>query len=66
MEYISVRQAAKKWGVSERRVQQMCEADIINGSKKFSHLWMIPDDAIKPVDRRYKKYSDKVNDDADR
>jgi hypothetical protein len=59
MEYISVQQAAKNWGVSERRVQQMCEANMINGAKRFSRLWMIPEDAVKPPDRRYKNVQNK-------
>ena len=54
MEYISVQQAAEKWGVSVRRIQQICEADIIPGVKRFSRIWMIPEDAIKPADKRYK------------
>ena len=52
---MTVRQAAEKWSVSERRVQQMCETGMIEGAKWFSRLWMIPEDAVKPADRRYKK-----------
>ena len=54
MEYIPVQQAAENWGVSVRRVQQMCVADMIDGAKLFSKVWMIPENAVKPVDRRYK------------
>ena len=45
LEYISAPKAAKKWGISERRVQKLCEANRIPGVAKFSRLWLIPKDA---------------------
>lgn len=55
MEYISVSEAAKKWGISERRVQKLCEENRIQGVARFSYMWMIPKDAEKPTDGRAKK-----------
>ena len=46
LEYISAPEAAKKWGISERRVQKLCEE---------KRMWLIPKDAEKPVDGRTKK-----------
>jgi len=43
MIYISVQQASEKWGVSVRRIQQKCEAGMINGATRLSRLWMIPE-----------------------
>ena len=54
LEYISVSEAAKKWGISERRVQKLCEDNRIPGIAKFSYMWLIPKDAEKPVDGRMK------------
>ena len=54
MDYISVQQAAEKWGVSIRRVQQMCDGGRINGAMRFSRVWMVPKDAEKPADSRFK------------
>lgn len=54
MEYISVSEAAKKWGISERRVQKLCEENRIQGLSRFSYMWMIPKDAEKPADGRTK------------
>ena len=34
MEYMSCPEAAKKWGVSERRVQKLCEENRISGISK--------------------------------
>ena len=56
LEYISASEAAKKWGISERRVQKLCEDNRIEGVAKFSYMWIIPKDAEKPVDGRLKKY----------
>lgn len=52
MEYISCAEAAEKWGISARRVQKLCEDNRIPGAVKFSHVWLIPKDAEKPVDGR--------------
>lgn len=54
MEYMSCAEAAAKWGISERRVQKLCESDRIPGAVKFSRVWLIPKDAEKPVDGRRK------------
>ena len=39
MEYISCAEAAAKWGISERRVQKLCEGERIPGAVKFSRVW---------------------------
>lgn len=52
LEYISVSEVAKKWGISERRVQKLCEDNCIPGIAKFSYMWLIPKDAQKPIDKR--------------
>ena len=59
LEYISAPEAAKKWGISERRVQKLCEENRIPGVAKFSRMWLIPKDAEKPVDGRRKSLVDK-------
>lgn len=52
MGYISVREAAKKWQVSERRVHQYCKEDRIPGLQRFGRSWAIPEKAEKPSDPR--------------
>ena len=54
MEYMSCPEAAKKWGISERRVQILCVGNRIPGVSKLGYMWLIPKDAEKPVDKRYK------------
>ncbi|HHV08995.1 MAG TPA: helix-turn-helix domain-containing protein [Clostridiales bacterium] len=55
MDYISTPEAAKKWGISERRVQKLCEENRIPGVVRFSRMWLIPKDAEKPEDGRIKR-----------
>ena len=52
MEYMSVKEAAEKWGISERRVQRLCSENRIEGTIHFSRVWAIPRCAKKPDDRR--------------
>ncbi len=50
--YLSIREAAEKWGVSQRRINQYCSEGRIPGAQRFGKSWAIPEDAEKPVDPR--------------
>jgi len=52
MEYMSVKQAAECWGISDRRVRLLCEQGKINGVKQEGRSYRIPFDAVKPMDGR--------------
>lgn len=52
MNYISVRQAAEQWGISDRRVRALCEQEKIPGVVRERRSYRIPADAVKPADRR--------------
>ena len=54
MKYLSSKEAADKWGISERRVQILCNQDRIAGVIRIGSTWGIPDDAEKPKDARIK------------
>lgn len=49
MSYVSVEEIARKWKLSERRVQTYCADGRITGAKKQSGVWIIPDNAPKPM-----------------
>lgn len=53
-EMITIKEAAKLWGISERRVNELCKNERINGAFKKGNRWMIPSDAEKPLDQRLK------------
>lgn len=53
--YLSIRETANKWGVSERRVNQYCSEGRIPGAERFGRSWAIPENAEKPTDPRSNK-----------
>ena len=52
--YISVKQAAEKWNISDRRVRVLCSEGRIPGVIREGRSWKIPETAKKPEDGRYK------------
>lgn len=48
MRYISVKQAAQRWGVTSRRVQDLCKQGKIPGAQLWERAWMLPEDAHYP------------------
>ena len=52
MDYITVKQAAEKWDVSDRRVLQHCKNGRIPGAVQPARDWLIPKDTEKPEDMR--------------
>lgn len=59
-------QAAEKWNISQRRVQILCSQNRIEGVFKLGENWAIPEDALKPDDKRKKKEVDDNNETAKR
>lgn len=51
---ITTKQAAEKWGISDRRVRILCANGQIEGAFQKGRGWMIPDNAQKPTDGRIK------------
>jgi len=54
MKYISPKEAAEKWGISQRRVHKLCCEGRIEGAVRHSRVWLIPESAEKPADERIK------------
>ena len=52
MEFMTTKEAVKKWNISERRIRQLLQDGRIEGAIKKGNSWNIPIDAIKPVDKR--------------
>ncbi len=55
MEYIKIEEAASKWGLSVRRVQDLCKMGRVPGAMRFGTNWMIPKLSERPVDGRSKE-----------
>jgi len=54
MDFISIDEVAKKWGLSKRFVQVLCANGRIEGATRLGRAWMIPKNAKKPIDGRTK------------
>lgn len=52
--FMTVKQAASKWGISDRRIRVLCSQGKIPGAYQEGRGWKIPIDADKPADGRYK------------
>lgn len=57
MGVMSARDAADKWGISQRRVAVLCSEQRISGATMVGNMWIIPDTAEKPIDARSVRYS---------
>ncbi len=52
MKFLSTKQAAEQWGISDRRVRVLCQQGKIPGVRQHGRAYMIPLDAAKPADGR--------------
>ena len=55
MDYMTLKEASEKWGVSIRQINYYCAGGRIPGAVKVATIWLIPKDAEKPVDMRTKQ-----------
>ena len=53
-QYMASKEASAIWGISERRVGTLCSQGRIDGAMKQGRIWLIPADAKKPTDLRFK------------
>ena len=54
MDYMTVNEASKIWGLGNRRIVTLCNEGRIEGAIKFGKSWAIPAGAQKPNDARVK------------
>lgn len=52
MRYMTVKQASERWGISDRRVRVFCSEGRIEGVVREGRSYLIPADALKPIDGR--------------
>ncbi|MDD3140490.1 MAG: DNA adenine methylase [Lachnospiraceae bacterium] len=57
MEFMSAREAADKWGISQRRVAVLCSEQRITEATMVGNMWIIPVTAKKPIDARSTRYN---------
>ena len=57
MKFMSAREAAEKWGISQRRVAALCSEQRIADATMVGNMWIIPATAKKPIDARSTRYN---------
>lgn len=55
MDYLTTKQTAEIWGISDRRVRVLCREGRIPGVIEEDGVYLIPSDAEKPSDRRFRR-----------
>lgn len=55
MKYFTTVEMSEKWNITSRRIGVLCSEGRIDGAIKKGKTWLIPSDAVKPEDARYKK-----------
>ena len=53
-DFMTISQAAEKWGITVRRAQVLCSEGRIDGAFRIGRAWIIPVNAEKPADARIK------------
>lgn len=61
MDYMTLKQASEKWGISPRMINYYCSAGRIAGAEKMGKVWLIPKDTEKPIDGRCKKRDERID-----
>lgn len=54
MDWMTVQEAGRLWGVTTRRAQYLCANGSVDGVQKLGKIWVIPKGTPKPVDGRTK------------
>ncbi len=56
LSFMSAKEAAEKWNISQRRVSVLCSENRIDGAMMVGNMWIIPSTAEKPLDLRTVRY----------
>ena len=57
MDIMAAKDAAEKWGISQRRVAVLCAENRIPNAIMVGNMWVLPADAEKPSDARSVRYN---------
>jgi DNA adenine methylase len=56
MDFITAKEAAKKWGITQRRVAILCSEHRVDGARFVGNMWLISKLTQKPVDGRIARF----------
>ena len=60
MGLMTAKEAAEKWNIAPRRVNELIREGRIKGVYKIGTAWVMPDDTQKPLDLRKERYKNKT------
>lgn len=60
MNFLTTVEMSEKWGISSRRISLLCTQGRIEGAIKKGKTWLLPEDAVKPEDKRKKNSVEEV------
>ena len=52
--FMTLKETSEKWGISTRRINTLCIEGRVDGATRIGTMWVIPEDAEVPEDRRIK------------
>lgn len=55
MDYMTLKEAGEKWNISPRMINYYCSEGRILGAEKKGTVWLLPQNAEKPMDGRRKQ-----------
>jgi hypothetical protein len=59
---MTAKEAAELWGISQRRVQVLCDSGRVSGAELLGNdMWVIPKETPKPLDGRTKAAKQQCN-----
>ena len=53
-DFMRIKEMAAIWGITPRAIAGLCKAGKIPGAKKEGGVWLLPKDAKRPLDHRFK------------
>lgn len=59
MDLLTTKELAEKWRISTRRITTLCNEGRIDGAVLKGTMWLIPEDAVKPKEKRRGRKSNK-------
>lgn len=54
MDYMTLKEASAKWGITPRQINYLCTGGRIPGAVKMAKVWLVPKGTEKPADRRFR------------
>jgi len=48
MKWMTTKETAELWGITDRQVQMLCTHGRVDGAQRLGYMWVIPKGAMKP------------------